>query len=134
MLEALLAAGGLAVVWVVVSRGRGESARDDRIDRMAVRLLPAAALTVLVLAALHTAWSRPGWTSRGLLPGDETFGVLAVVQGALVIAVAATGWVLYRSAPDRRTALRGFGGAAVATLACALGGVMSGGVAQRVAD
>ncbi|MFD8736507.1 hypothetical protein ACFV06_16555 [Streptomyces sp. NPDC059618] len=36
--------------------------------------------------------------------------------------------------PGGRTAMRGFAGPAVAMLACALGGVMSGGVSQRVAD
>src|SRR5690606_7206046 len=70
----------------------------------------------------------------GRLPGDETFGALALAQGLLVIALGGAARVLHRSDPDRRAALRGLAGPAVAMLACALGGVMSGGVAQRVAD
>ncbi|WP_432093151.1 hypothetical protein [Streptomyces sp. bgisy100] len=134
MLYGTLVAGGLFVVWVVAGRGRSERRPDDRLDRAVVRALPGTALAVLAAAALHAAWSRPDWTSRGLLPGDETFGVIALGQGALVLAIGATAWWLARSRPEHRTVLGGLGGAAVATLACALGGVMSGGVAQRVAD
>ncbi|MCZ9342233.1 hypothetical protein NGM37_31190, partial [Streptomyces sp. TRM76130] len=54
--------------------------------------------------------------------------------GLLVVALAAVAHALHRAAPDRRAAMRGLGGPAVAMLACALGGVMSGGVAQRVSD
>ncbi|KAF4409481.1 hypothetical protein GCU69_08795 [Streptomyces lycii] len=132
--EVALVAAGAFVVWVVCARGRSESAPDDRLDRAVVRFLPGAALALLALTALHAAWSRPGWTSGGLLPGDEAFGVIALAQGALVIALAVVGRRMHRAAPDPRAALRGYRGAAVAMLACALGGVMSGGVAQRVAD
>ncbi|CAM5450950.1 hypothetical protein SBADM41S_06338 [Streptomyces badius] len=41
---------------------------------------------------------------------------------------------LHRRTPEPRTTLYGLGGPSVAMLACALGGVMTGGVAQRVAD
>src|SRR5690606_41816185 len=58
----------------------------------------------------------------------------ALAQGLLLIALGGAARVLHRSDPDRRAALRGLAGPAVAMLACALGGVMSGGVAQRVAD
>ncbi|MEV6315245.1 hypothetical protein [Streptomyces sp. NPDC051776] len=133
-LEITLVGSGAFVVWVVCSRGRSETDPDDRLDRAVVRYLPGAALGVLGVAVVHAAWSRPGWTSNGLLPGDETFGVIALVQGTLVLAIAATAWRLRSGAPDDRAALRGLGGAAVAMLACALGSLMSGGVAQRVAD
>ncbi|MGP3953292.1 hypothetical protein [Streptomyces sp. 7N604] len=133
-LEVTLVASGAFVVWVVCSRGRSETEPDDRIDRAVVRALPGTALAVLGVAVLHAAWSRPGWASNGVLPGDETFRVIALVQGTLVVAIAATAWWLRRSAADDRAALHGLGGAAVAMLACALGGLMSGGVAQRVAD
>lgn len=55
----------------------------------------------------------------------------------LVIALAVVASTLYRgspSDPEGRAALRGLGGPAVAMLACALGGLMSGGVSQRVSD
>ncbi|MET8680289.1 hypothetical protein ABZW18_22565 [Streptomyces sp. NPDC004647] len=133
-LEAALVAAGTFVVWVVCSRGRSETEPDDRLDKAIVRALPGTALGILGVAVLHAAWSRPGWTSSGLLPGDETFGVIALGQGALVLGIAATAWRLRRSAPEERGVLGGLGGAAVAMLACALGGLMSGGVAQRVAD
>lgn len=134
LIEALLVLGALAVVGVVCRRGRSERRLDTAIDRAAVTCLPAAALTLLLLASVHAAWSRPGWVSHGTLPGDATFRVLALGQGALVVVLAAAALVLYRRTPEPRTVLHGLGGPAVAMLACALGGVMSGGVAQRVAD
>lgn len=130
----LILTGGLWVLLTVCRRGRKESEADDGSDRLTVRGLPAASAAVLALAAVHAAWSRPGWSSSGELPGDETFGVLAVSQGVLVVALAVIGVVLHRAARVARTALAGLGAAAVAMLACALGGVMSGGVAQWVAD
>lgn len=83
---------------------------------------------------MHAAWSRPGWASAGTLPGDITFRVVTLAQGAFVVALAAVAWRLYRRSPEPRTVMRGLGGPSVAMLACALGGVMTGGVAQRVAD
>jgi hypothetical protein len=68
------------------------------------------------------------------LPGDTTFGGLALAQGVLVVVLGVVAHVLHRTHPDTRTAMCGLAGPAVAMLACALGGVMSGGVAQRVAD
>jgi len=132
--ELLLLAGGVWVVCVVCRRGRKESEPDDRLDRITVRALPAASVALLLACVVYAGWSRPGWDSRAGLPGNETFGVIAVVQGALVVALAAVGAVLCRQRPSARTALRGFGAAAVAMLACALGGVLTGGVAQRVGD
>lgn len=135
LLEALLLAGGLWVVYVVCRRGRKETEQDDAADRFTVRALPVASAALTLLAAVYAAWSRPGWQTTGAgLPGNETFGVLAVAQGASVVALAVLGVVLYRRRPVPRTALRGLAGAAVAMLACALGGVMTGGVAQRVGD
>ncbi|MFE1176735.1 hypothetical protein [Streptomyces sp. NPDC058773] len=128
----VLAAVTLVVVW---RTARSEDAPDLASDRLVVRALPYAALGALVLTAVHSGWARPGAYSRGPLPGAGAFGGIAVFQGGLVLALAVTAWVLQRAArDDARTALRGMGGPAVALLACAVGGVLSGGVAQRFAD
>lgn len=134
LIEVALVAGLIVVLWVVCRRGRSERRLDNRLDRALITWLPGAALTLLVLAAVHAAWSRPGWTSSGTLPGDTTFRVVTLAQGLLIVALAAVSLDLYRRCPERRTVLRGLGGPAVAMLACALGGVMTGGIAQRVAD
>ncbi len=131
-LVVLLAAGTLIVVW---RTARSEAAPDDGADHPAVRALPYAALAVLALTAVHAGWARPGARSHGPLPGVAAFGEIAVLQGVLVLALAVTAWFLQRAARDEaRTALRGMGGPAVALLACAVGGVLSGGVAVRFAD
>ncbi|MBT2508489.1 hypothetical protein J7I98_21885 [Streptomyces sp. ISL-98] len=134
VLELTLLAGGALVVWVVCRRGRSESRLDLKLDQAVVAWLPGAALALLALSMLYAAWSRPDWVSGGRLPGDRTFGIIALGQGGLVIALAAVALAMYRRAPDARTVMRGLGGPAVAMLACALGGVMTGGVAQRVGD
>ncbi|MCO4696141.1 hypothetical protein LRR80_02198 [Streptomyces sp. RO-S4] len=134
LLEAALAAGACAVVWVVCRRGRTERRLDGEADRLLVRWLPLAAFVLLTLTALYAGWERPGWESSGRLPGNVTFGALTLAQGLLVIVLAVVAHVLHRTDPDRRAALRGLAGPAVAMLACALGGVMSGGVSQRVSD
>ncbi|MDK1474739.1 hypothetical protein QNO07_15130 [Streptomyces sp. 549] len=122
-------------VFVVVHRGRSEEHPDDRSDRAATQALPWAAVGLLALTAVHAAWDRPGWTSTEHLPGTAFFAVCAVVQGLLIAALAAVALLLHRRAPaGHRSVLHGLGGAAVALLACALGGVLSGGVAQRVAE
>ncbi|MBM7173538.1 hypothetical protein JQK87_35165, partial [Streptomyces sp. G44] len=133
LLGALLL-GGAVIVGVVRRRGRSENKLDRRLDRALVRGLPLAAVAVFLLTLLYAGWSRPGWRSGGRLPGDAAFGGIALVQGLLVIALAVAAHRLYRTSPDARTAIRGLGGPATAMLACALGGVMSGGGAQRVAD
>lgn len=134
VLEAALAACAVAVVWVVCRRGRSERRLDRTLDERFVRRLPLAALVLLALAVVYAGWERPGWRSEGRLPGDTTFGGIALVQGLLVIVLGVVAHVLHRTDPDRRAVLRGLGGPAVAMLACALGGVMSGGVSQRVSD
>ncbi|MER6246943.1 hypothetical protein [Streptomyces griseorubiginosus] len=134
LLQLSLVAGGAAVVWVVCRRGRSERHLDRQLDEQLVRRLPLTALVLLGLAAVYAGWERPGWQSQGRLSGDATFGGIALVQGLLVIALAVVAHPLYRTHPDPRAAMRGLAGPAVAMLACALGGVMSGGVSQRVAD
>ncbi|MFI5973468.1 hypothetical protein [Streptomyces sp. NPDC051452] len=133
LIAALLAWAG-ATVGAVCRRGRSESRLDQRLDRHLVRRLPLGALALLLLTLLYAGWARPGWRSTGRLAGDQAFGALMLAQGLLVIALAAVAGDLYRRRPDPRAGMRGLGGPAVALLACALGGVISGGVAQRVAD
>ncbi|WP_416237822.1 hypothetical protein [Streptomyces sp. NEAU-W12] len=134
LLQASLLAAAAVVVWVVCRRGRTDRRLDDALDARLLRLLPLAALLLLALTLLYAGWRRPGWESAGRLPGDTTFGVITLAQGLLVTVLAGVAHALHRGAPDRRAAMRGLAGPAVAMLACALGGVMSGGVAQRVAD
>ncbi|MFG3662016.1 hypothetical protein [Streptomyces sp. NPDC047706] len=134
VLEAALVLGAVAVVAVVCRRGRSEKHLDREIDTSLVRHLPLGALVLLALTLVHACWERPGWHSDGRLPGDVAFAGIALAQGLLVIVLAVVAHQLYRSDPDPRTAMRGLAGPAVAMLACALGGVMSGGVSQRVAD
>ncbi|WRZ94567.1 hypothetical protein OHB54_39310 [Streptomyces sp. NBC_01007] len=147
LLNATLVVGGAVVLWVVSRRGRSENRIDHGRDRTLVRQLPLGSVALLALTLVYAGWSRPHWHSTGRLPGDATFGGLTLVQGLLVIALGVVARALYRtntqipgsgrtagSALDTRTAMRGFAGPAVAMLACALGGVMSGGVSQRVAD
>ncbi|MGW3492967.1 hypothetical protein [Streptomyces sp. NPDC001020] len=134
LLEATFLVSAVVVVWVVCRRGRTENLLDQELDRVLVRLLPLAALAVLALTMVYAGWSRAGWRSVGRLSGDATFGSITLAQCLLVIALAVVAHVLHRAHPDARTAMRGLAGPAVAMLACALGGVMTGGVAQRVAD
>lgn len=134
LIQALLALAAGCVVWTVCRRGRSERRTDDRDDRVTTLLLPSGAAVLLVAAVVHAAWFRPGRRSSGLLPADETFGVLTVVQGLLVAGLAVIGALRCREAAARGTVLRGLGGAAAAMPACFLGGMLSGGVAQRVAD
>ncbi|GGX66902.1 hypothetical protein GCM10010324_10150 [Streptomyces hiroshimensis] len=133
-LDAVLAAAAVFVVHAVCRRGRSEGAPDDTLDRFTVAALPFTTLGLLLLAAVYAAWDRPGWQSHGVLPGDRVFGLIALGQGALVLFLALAARRLHRAAPVERTPLGGLAGPAVATLACALGGVMTAGVAQRVAD
>ncbi|WP_408646746.1 hypothetical protein [Streptomyces carminius] len=137
-LAAAVAAGWAAVVVVVARRGRTEAEPDERTDRWASKVLPGAALGVLALVAGYAAWSRPEWSAAARLPGTGVFAWLMLLQGVLVTALAGTACVLHRAAPPEgcagRCAMGGLGGAAAALLACGLGGVLTGGTAQRVAD
>ncbi|MEU2775858.1 hypothetical protein ABZ646_23735 [Streptomyces sp. NPDC007162] len=134
LLTGALVAGAVAVVWVVCRRGRTENHLDQELDRHLVRRLPLATLVLLALVIVYAGWSRPGWRSTGRLAGDTTFGGLALAQGVLVIVLGLVALDLQRRLPDPRAAMRGLNGPAVALLACALGGVISGGVTQRVSD
>jgi hypothetical protein len=136
LFEAALALCALFVVAVVCHRGRSERRVDNQLDRAVITFLPGAALALLITGVVYAAWSRPRWESSGTLPGETVFRVLTLGQGLLVVLLAAVALSLYRRAPGPRprTTLHGLGGPAVAMLACALGGVMSGGTAQRVAD
>ncbi|MFE6775025.1 hypothetical protein [Streptomyces sp. NPDC057702] len=153
-LLALIQVNMLGVLYVVCRRGRSESTLDHALDRVTVGVVPGASLALLVLSIVHAGWSRPGWTSGGRLPGHQVFGVLVLTQIALIGALAVVAAVLYRSAARAghtggldprdghapvpasrvRTPLAGLAGPAVAVLACAIAGVLTGGVAQRFAD
>ncbi|WP_327731162.1 hypothetical protein OG250_41195 [Streptomyces sp. NBC_00487] len=134
LLNTALVLLAVSVVWVVCRRGRSERRLDKHLDEHLIRRLPACSIALLVLSMVYSGWSRPGWRSAGRLPGDMTFGGITLVQGLLVVALGVVAHILYRSRPEPRTAMYGLAGPAVAMLACALGGVMSAGVAQRVAD
>ncbi|MET7286565.1 hypothetical protein [Streptomyces sp. NPDC005573] len=134
LLGAALLGWAVAVVAVVCRRGRSEVRLDRTLDLRLERRLPLGALGLLLLAELYAGWSRPGWQSAGRLPGDPAFSTLMLAQGLLALALAAVAHDLYRRNPEPRTGMRGLGGPAVALLACALGGVVSAGIALRVAD
>ncbi|MFE4664424.1 hypothetical protein ACFRI7_12360 [Streptomyces sp. NPDC056716] len=134
LLAAALAAGFTTVLWVICRRGRSERRLDRELDARLVRGLPLAATALLLLAVLYAGWARPGWHSTRGLPGDAAFGAITLLQGLLALALCGVAQALHRARPEPRCALRGLGGPAVALLACALGGVFSGGVSQRVAD
>ncbi|MFH9138017.1 hypothetical protein [Streptomyces sp. NPDC017524] len=124
----------LVVVRVVCSRGRSERTRDTKLDAALITYLPGSALALLALAVVYASWSRPDWESSGSLPGETAFRLITLGQGVLVVGLALVARGIHRRSPEPRTVLHGLGGPAVAMLACALGGVMTGGVAQRVAD
>jgi hypothetical protein len=125
-------------VGVVCRADRTLDNLDDTPDLRTTRLLLTGSPAVLVAAAVYGAWARPGWTSDGRLPSAQAFSALTVVQGALIAALAVVAVLLHRTPPadfeDCGVALRGLAGPAVALLGCALGGVLTGGVAQRCAD
>ncbi|GAA1907498.1 hypothetical protein GCM10009716_16900 [Streptomyces sodiiphilus] len=135
LLTGLAAAGGLAVIVLVTRHGRTETEMDEKPVPRPVRLLPWGAGGLLVLSAVYAAWERPGWESSGQLPAGWIFPFISVLQGVLVVVLALTAHRMHRSVPaGERGALAGLGGAAVALLGCALGGVLTGGVVQRFAD
>jgi hypothetical protein len=134
LLCGLYAALGAVIVAAVCRRGRSERRVDLAVDRLTIRALPLAALGLLLATLGYALADRPADRSAGTLPGDTLFRVLTLTQGLLVLVLAVVAALLHRSAPDRRTALSGYGGPVTALLACALGGVLTGGLAQRVAD
>ncbi len=132
----LIGAGWLVLIVQQVRHGRSEWEPDDRPEPPVGRALPWGAMALLALVLAHTAWSRPEWRTEGRMPaGSEVFPALVVVQGLLVTGVALAAYRLHRSTDEgERGAVAGLAGAAVALLACALAGVFTGGVAQRIAD
>jgi hypothetical protein len=135
-LAALLAALAAVIVAVTATAGRDEAQQeaDRRRDLAVSRALLGGTATVLLLAAGHAGWQRPRWHADGRLPAGTLFGGLMLSQGVLVVLLGAVAWTMYRPGPGSRVAMRGLGGPAVALLGCALGSVLTGGVAQRVAD
>ncbi|MGK5533360.1 hypothetical protein [Streptomyces sp. URMC 129] len=130
-----------AAAWAVVTvqqlrHGRTEEEPDERPEPPAARALPWGALALLGLVLAHAAWDRPGWEAAGRLPGAAgVFPVLMLVQVVLIVGLALAAHRMHRRAPrEDRGALHGLGGACVAVLACGLGGILTAGVAQRVAD
>ncbi|MFH9421934.1 hypothetical protein [Streptomyces sp. NPDC017529] len=139
VLSALVALLGALTVWIVCRTARCEAEPDEHRDRFLVKALPFGALVALVLSAVYTAWSRPGWAGGDRLPGTGAFGGIAVFQSLLVLGLLGTACFLQHAATrhgrgDGRAALKGMHGAAVALLACALGGALTGGMAQRLGD
>ncbi|SDO25371.1 hypothetical protein [Actinacidiphila guanduensis] len=135
---------GVLVVLVAIAIGvtvrahRVETGLDDTADPRTTRLLLAGSGTLLAAAVLYGGWSRPGWHSAGRLPSAQAFSALTITQGVLVALLAGTAAALHRARPaefeDTAPALRGQAGPAVALLGCAIGGVLTGGIAERAAD
>ena len=99
LIEAALAGGLITVLWIVFRRGRSERRIDARFDRAAVRRLPGEPRSPCSRSRCCTPpGPGPGGTSHAALPGDVTFGVLALGQGALVVALAVAAWSLHRHA------------------------------------
>lgn len=156
-LAGLIAVLAVATVTETCRAGRSETEADDATDHHTAHLLLGGGPAVLVAVAVYAGWHRPGWTSAGRLPADATFTALTLLQGALIAALAVTAALMHRAAgkaapeiPHQsagsaaeepladghagHAVLRGLGGPAVALLACALSGVLTGGISQRIAD
>ncbi|GAB2908953.1 hypothetical protein [Streptomyces mayteni] len=136
VLAGLTAAGCLVVLVQLVRHGRSEEERDEAAEPRLARALPWGALALLLAVLAHTAWSRPEWLTSGRHPaGAGIFPGLMIAQGVLVVALALAAHRLHRQAPSAdRGALFGLGAAAVGLLACGLGGVLTGGMTEWVAD
>ncbi|MDX3097645.1 hypothetical protein PV703_02520 [Streptomyces sp. ME01-24h] len=122
-----------AVVAVTCGVGRSEHAPDEALDPRLARALLGGTAAAVLAAAVYACWHRPGWTADGRLPAGDAFGWLTLIQGLLLAALAAVAHLMHRFGGGRAQ-LRGLGGPAVALLACCLGGVLTGGITQRVAD
>ncbi|WP_158674575.1 hypothetical protein [Streptomyces hoynatensis] len=135
-LAALTAAGWAAVAVRLVRHGRTEDEPDLSPEPPLSSALPWGAALLVLAVAVHTAWSRPDWDASGRLPlATTSFPALVVAQCALSLGIAVAAHRLHRSTPrTQRGALAGLGGAAVALLACGLGVLLTGGVAQRAGD
>lgn len=135
-LAALLTALVAAAVAVTAATGRDEAKQEadrDR-DRAVARALVSGSATALVLTAVYACWHRPHWQPGERLPAGSLFGGVMLSEGILSVLLGVVAYAMYRPGPDNRVAMRGFGGPAVALLGCALGGVLTGGIAQRMAD
>ncbi|SEO52379.1 hypothetical protein SAMN05216267_102970 [Actinacidiphila rubida] len=135
---AALSALAVTAAGAVCGADRKLRGLDDTPDPRTTRVLLGGSTGILLAAVLYGGWNRPGWASGGRLPSAQAFSALTVCQGALVAALAVCAVLLHRAPPpdfeDCGLALRGLAGPAVALLGCALGGVLTGGVAQRTAD
>lgn len=135
LLLALTGAGWAVVLCLATRPGRSESTPDEQPISATAVILPWASLALVALTLVHTAWDRADWQSTGQHPGSAVFPVLIIFQGVVIVALALTAWWLHRATPAaERGGFAGLGGAAVALIGCALGGVLTGGVAQRFAD
>ncbi|CCB73513.1 MULTISPECIES: hypothetical protein [Streptomycetaceae] len=134
VLTAFVSATALAAAVVVCRTGRSESAVDHATDRRTIRSLLAVSLVLLAAAVAHAALRGPG-TAASRLPGAGLFSGLTVVQGVLIVALTVVVQRLRRGGgAEPRAAARGFAGPMVAVLACMVGWIFAGGVAQQVAD
>ncbi|MEU6345314.1 hypothetical protein ABZ883_30680 [Streptomyces sp. NPDC046977] len=133
-----LLTGGLAgltvaVVAVTCGMGRSEHAPDEALDPRLARAMLGGTAAAVLTAALYACWHRPCWISTGRLPVGDAFAWLALLQMLLLAVLGTISHRMHR-AGGGQAELSGLAGPVVALLACALGGVLSGGIAQRVAD
>lgn len=137
---ALVGLSAVLAVWigVIVERGgRIEEREDELLDTFTIRWLPGFALAGTLLSALYASVGRDGWRSTGGIPGGGIFTGIAVAQCAVVVLLSLVARRMYRGhrqGSGSRIVLHGLGGPAVTMIACALGGLLTAGVAQRVAD
>jgi hypothetical protein len=131
----LLAAGAAAIA---VRTDRTENELDEAPALGTTRLLLTGSVAMVPAAMLYSGWSRPHWVSTGRLPAAGVFSLVTVAQGTLIAGLALAAALLHRARPAAfaggGVALRGQAGPAVALLACAISGVLTGGAAERTAD
>ncbi|WP_399932108.1 hypothetical protein [Streptomyces kanamyceticus] len=135
LLSVLTAFLALTSVWGVCRRGRSERWLDRRLDRAFTRAVSTGSAALVVLCLLYAMWSRPGWRSAEPLPSAELiYNGLLLVQGALVVALAVAGTVLFRRAATPCVLLRGLAPATAVTLAFSLYNMTAAGAVQALAD